>query len=402
MKFGYFHFHNNMNKTFLTLALACLTGIAAHAQYSGNGYYRIKNATTERYMSLCDNKSTGVSVVSTTVDAGALVTKRNTDDIITDPGSIFYIFGVSGDQYNISAQGHELYNIIHYYIKLTALTDGTYRAWQIDKSQPLWLSDRNNRPADNESYVDTKTSTTQRWYILPVNETDNYIGVKPIFESNGKYYATFFAEFPFSFASSGMRALYINGIQSDGIATYKCIDGVVPAKTPVIIECSSQSPADNKLKIESSSPAAITDNLLTGVYFGMGVRSSDHFNSTPFDATSMRVLGLTADGSLAINSEDTYMADVMTKVGANYDYTYPVIKAIPHNTAYVKVNADTPAELKLFEYGNVDGIEDINVDNNESSDIYGLDGTLIRKNASSVEGLPHGIYLYRGKKVVVK
>ncbi len=391
-----------MNKTFLTLALACLTGIAAHAQYSGNGYYRIKNATTERYMSLCDNKSTGVSMVSTTVDAGALVTKRNTDEILTDPGSVFYIYNVSDDQYNISAQGHELYNIIHYYIRLTALNDGTYRAWQIDQSQPLWLSDRNNNPTADQSYVDTKTSTTQRWYIMPVNEADNYIGVNPIFECNGKYYATFFAEFPFSFASSGMRAFYINGIQNNGVATYKYISGIVPAKTPVIIECSSQSPADNKLKIESSSPAAITDNLLTGVYFGMGVRASDHFNSTPFDATTMRVLGMASDGSLAINSDDTYMADIMTKEGTTYNYTYPTIKAIPHNTAYVSVDASTPAVLKLFEEGNVDGIEDISVDDSASADVYALDGTLVRKNASSTEGLPHGIYFYKGKKVVVR
>ncbi len=391
-----------MNKIFLTLALACLTGIAAHAQYSSNGYYRIKNATTERYMSLCDNKSTGVSMVSTTVDAGALVTKRNIDEILTDPGSVFYIYNVSDNQYNISAQGHELYNIIHYYIRLTALNDGTYRAWQIDQSQPLWLSDRNNNPTADQSYVDTKTSDTQRWYIMPVNEADNYIGVNPIFECNGKYYATFFAEFPFSFASSGMRAFYINGLHDNGIATYKYINGIVPAKTPVIIECSSQSPADNKLKIESSSPAAITDNLLTGVYFGMGVRASDHFNSTPFDATTMRVLGMASDGSLAINSEDTYMADIMAKEGTTYNYTYPTIKAIPHNTAYVSVDADTPAVLKLFEDGNVDGIEDISADDSASADIYALDGTLVRKNASSMEGLPHGIYLYKGRKVVVR
>jgi len=89
-------------------------------------------------------------------------------------------------------------------------------------------------------------------------------------------------------------------------------------------------------------------------------------------------------------------------VGTTYNYTYPTIKAIPHNTAYVSVDASTPTVLKLFEEGNVDGIEDISVDDSASADIYALDGTLVRKKASSTEGLPHGIYLYKGKKVVVR
>ena len=393
-----------MNKTILSIALACFSGIAAHAQYGGNGYYRIQNVVTQRYMSLSDNHSQGVDITSTTVDAGALVTKRNIDEVVADPGTIFYIQNVSGTDYNISAQGANLHDMINYYVKLTALNDGSYRAWQIDHSQPLFLSDRNNYPEDDQSYVDTRTSTTQRWYIKPVNTTDTYMGVKPMFEYDGKYYTTFFADFAFSFASTGMRALYINKIQSSGTATYKVIDGVVPAKTPVIIECSSASPADNKLQIETASPAAITDNLLTGVYFGMGVRSSDHFNCTPFDASTMRVLGLAEDGSLAINNADTYMADIMTKVGSNYDYTYPVVKAIPHNTAYLRVDAATPTELKLFADGDPAGIVDVNGgDNNTSAGtIYNLNGMVVRQSATSTTGLPSGVYVFKGKKVVVK
>ncbi len=398
-----FSFKDNMNKTITSIVLACFSGLAAHAQLNGNGYYRIQNVVTERYMSLSDNHSQGVDITSTTVDAGALVTRRDVDVVTIDPGTVFYIRNVSDNEYNISAQGANLHDMISYYVKLTALNDGSYRAWQIDHSQPIFLSDRNNYPEDEQSYVDTKTSTTQRWYIKPVNTTDNYIGVKPKFEHNGKYYTTFFADFAFSFASTGMRALYINKIQGNGTATYKYIEGTVPAETPVIIECSSESPADNILQIETTSPAAITDNLLTGVFFGMGVRSSDHFNCTPFDASIMRVLGLTEDGSLAINNAETYMADIMTKVGSNYDYTYPVVKAIPHNTAYVKVDATTPAELKLFEDGDPAGIVDINGNSDISAGtIYNLNGMVVRKSATSTAGLPSGIYVFKGKKVVVK
>ena len=37
-----------------------------------------------------------------------------------------------------------------------------------------------------------------------------------------------------------------------------------------------------------------------------------------------------------------------------------------------------------------------------SSNIYSLDGRIVRRNASSLEGLSKGIYVYQGKKVVVK
>lgn len=38
----------------------------------------------------------------------------------------------------------------------------------------------------------------------------------------------------------------------------------------------------------------------------------------------------------------------------------------------------------------------------EVADIYGMDGRLVRKNAASLEGLPKGLYIMNGKKMVVK
>lgn len=394
-----------MKKLIFSIALACISGLTAHAQFTSNGYYRIKNATTQRYMSLCDNHSRGVHVASTSVDAGALVTKKNFNEVLTDPGTVFYIENVSGTNYNISSQGANVYNMIQYYIRLTKLNDGTYRAWQKDNSsgQIIILSDENDYFYGKDiSYVNSLTKDAQKWYILPVNTEENYLGVKPNIEANGKYYATFFAETPFSFASSGMRALYISELKSSGAAIYKEIKGIVPAKTPVIIECSSKDPAKNKLKIEATSPSSIKDNLLTGIYFGLGMKATSHYNCTAFDAKSMRVLGLSKDGSLELNNEDTYMADIMIKIGSNYEYTYPYIKAIPHNTAYVKVSSSVPAHLKLFAEGDpAAGINDIEYTDDKPATIYNINGMMVREKATSTEGLPKGIYIFKGKKVVI-
>lgn len=407
MEIGYFLCYKDylMKKLIFSIALACISGLTAHAQFNGKGYYRIKNAVTQRYMSLCDNHSRGVHLASTSVDAGALVTKKNFNEVVTDPGTVFYIENVSGANYNISSQGANVYNMIQYYIRLTKATDGTYTAWQVDNGQVIVLSDENDFfEGEDVSFVNSLTKTTQKWYILPVNTEENYLGVKPNIEANGKYYATFFAETPFSFASSGMRALYISELKSSGAAIYKEIKGIVPAKTPVIIECSSKDPAKNKLKIEATSPSSIKDNLLTGVYFGLGMKATSHYNCTAFDAKSMRVLGLSKDGSLELNNEDTYMADIMIKIGSNYEYTYPYIKAIPHNTAYVKVSSSVPAHLKLFKESDpAAGINDIEYTDDKPATIYNINGMVVREKATSTEGLglPKGIYIFKGKKVVI-
>ncbi len=393
-----------MSKLILSAIIACLSGLTAHAQFNGKGYYRVQNAETERYMSLCDNHSTGVDIASTSVDAGALVTKKNLDEVITDPGTIFYIENVSGNSYNISAQGSNVYNMIKYYINLTKLNNGTYRAWQTDHGQVLFLSDENDFfYGEDQSYVQTINQTYKNWKILPIDQESNYLSVSPKIKSGDKYYTTFFAEFPFSL-SEGMKAYYITQVKDNGVAIYKEITGIVPGKTPVIIECTSADAASNKLKIETTSPASIKDNLLKGVYFGMGVRETAHFNCTPFDATNMRVLGVDENGKLVLNNADTYMADIKTKkYVAAYTYEYPIVKAIPHNTAYVPVNSSIPAELKLYAEGDLAGIVEINSnDNNKPANIYNMNGMIIRTKATSTDGLPQGVYIFKGKKIVVK
>ena len=79
------------------------------------------------------------------------------------------------------------------------------------------------------------------------------------------------------------------------------------------------------------------------------------------------------------------------------------MKAIPHNTAYVAVNAATPTELKLYADGDPAGIVEINQeDSNKPAKIYNLKGMIVKEAATSTEGLPEGIYVFKGKKVVVK
>ena len=98
----------------------------------GAGYYRVKNVSTGRYMSLSDDHSRGVNIASTSADCGAMATSSVWEDISHDPGSVFYLDHISGESYNVVGQGTSLYSIIQYYIYLSPV--GKYwKAWQEDK-----------------------------------------------------------------------------------------------------------------------------------------------------------------------------------------------------------------------------------------------------------------------------
>ena len=48
------------------------------------------------------------------------------------------------------------------------------------------------------------------------------------------------------------------------------------------------------------------------------------------------------------------------------------------------------------------GVSNILIDANAAANVYTVDGRLVRKNAKSLTGLPKGLYIVAGKKVVVK
>lgn len=393
-----------MKKITLLLLLACISIGTMRAQVKGNGYYRVQNVITGRYMSLTTEETRGISMQSTTVDASALLTKKNWDDISTDPGTIFYIENKGGDQYNIIGQGSSLYKIINYYIRLKYYESANvYRAWQSKSGGTVYLSDEHKYTLGKDTgYVDNNTNATLNWKITAVDNVDNYLGVKPTISANGKYYASYYAGFPFSVASPNMKVYYISSIdEKEGTATYKELTGIIPASTPVIIECGSKNPAENKLKPELTNPTAVKDNIMKGVYFCAGLRRTAHFTSTKFEPTTMRLLSVDENGSLVFNNDEANAYTVMIKEGTSRPYKYPYIKAVPHNTGYLPVSANCPKSLKLVK--ETTDISNITLGNdNKPANVYNMEGKIVKENATSVEGLPEGIYIFKNKKYVVK
>lgn len=388
-----------MKKRLFLLLLGCATMLGAQAQLNGAGYYRVKNVTSGRYMSLSDNQSRGVDFNSCTADCGAMQTSKIMDNIYSDPGSIFYLDHISGVSYNVVGQGTSLHDIINYYIYISPV-GSYYKIYQEQKGQRITLSDFDDVEED-ESYVATTGGKTT-WYITPLNTTDNYIGVKPTISVGDKHYAAVFTGYPYTLGA-GMKAYYINKvIEEEGVVIIKELTGTIPAKTPVLIECSFTDISMNQITPVLNSVAVPSDNVAKGVYFCLGDRWSAHYNSTKFDPSTMRVLSLNTYGNLAVSTSTQNLKTVMIEPrGA--DGKHLTVTAIPANSWYIPVSSSAPSELKLVtaeQYAT--GIKDITVKPASLYNVYTLEGVQIKKNATSISGLHQGIYIINGKKVVIK
>lgn len=388
-----------MKKRLFLLLLGCATMLGVQAQLSGAGYYRVKNVSTGRYMSLSDDHSRGVDFNSCTADCGAMQTSKIMDNIYSDPGSIFYLDHIDGVSYNVVGQGTSLHDIINYYIYISPV-GSYYKIYQEQKGQRVTLSDFDDVEED-ESYVATTGGKTT-WYITPLNTTDNYIGVKPTISVGDKHYAAVFAGYPYTLGT-GMKAYYINKvIENEGVVIIKELTGTIPAKTPVLIECSSTDISKNQITPVLNSDAVPSDNLAMGVYFCLGDRWSAHYNSTKFDPSTMRVLSLNTYGNLAVSTSTQNLKTVMIEPrGA--DGKHLTVTAIPANSWYIPVSSSAPSELKLVtaeQYAT--GIKDITVKPASLYNVYTLEGVQIKKNATSISDLHQGIYIINGKKVVIK
>ena len=314
-------------KRILFVVFSLLFSLGSFAQLNGDGYYRVKNVASGRYITVRDNRGS-VNVGTTSADMGAVDLYKGFDLVESEPASVLYIDNVGDNNYKFHSQGTDTYEIIGYYLKLKENSDGSYKAYQGNSMMIMYLGD-----GETTSVVDSKLVTNAKgqyrdWYILPISSSseDNFFGVKPEIKIQDSYYASFYASFPFRVNSEDMKVYFINKVDN-GVAVFKEIEsGEVPAGTPVFIKCLSESPSKNRLDIGANKASSLNDNKLSGVYFCN--KSTAHRNLTAYNPETMRVLGTTADGKLAY-------------VKADYDY-------LPANRSYLTVPAGSPDVIKVI------------------------------------------------------
>lgn len=310
-----------MKKFLLTIAVL-FASLPVLAQLSGDGYYRVQNYMSKRYVYITDDKGK-LNYATTSADMYAIQLWKDFEKASCDPATVCYIKNVDGVKYDIQAQGTGIYNIVEAYVRLRA-SNGVYYAYASKEGITKYLGDGEQADTERGVMSDGTSGDWRKWYIVPINLNDGqYFGVKPVMQNGGNYYTSYYTSFPYSFASSGMKAMYVAKI-GYGMAVVKEISGVVPAATPVILQCSSDKPVNNKLNIGGTG-TAVSGNMLKGVYFNNPMKT--HYNRVAYDAKTMRMLGVMSDGSLGF-------------VTSSIDF-------VPANNAYLSVPEGTPAELKI-------------------------------------------------------
>ncbi len=313
--------------------------LAAQAQLTGDGYYRVKSSKQGRYARVLDNRGS-INYQTTDADLGALCTQRSWDIVVSDPGSIIYFKKIKGPNgYDFQSQGTGSYEIIQYAVQVEDMGDNKYWCYASNNVATKYLADEiiyawaDEETKERGRFVTNVNISTQSeyldWDVIPVTTGDNYFGLAPTVSAGGSYYQTFYAAFPFTFFSEGMEAYYVDNInEATGKVHIKEITGGVPASTPVIIKSAAQETKNNKLNVGASASGSASGNKLTGVYFCYP-DAGNHTNVKVYDPATMRVLGTASDGSLAFVKATN-------------------LKYIPSNTAYIKVSPSAPDVLKVI------------------------------------------------------
>lgn len=352
-----------------------------------DGFYHIKNADTGRYISLNDTEPANYPVSqSGTVNMAGIRTYLNYDTVAVSPSCVIFVKQMGDGTYDLQGQGSSLYELSsnRFTVNIAAAGNETYILSGTYSGFYKELMDRS--PSDEDGYIQgSGASGMNKWIFLPINTSDEYIGIRPdIKTANGGYFGTIYAGFNFKFASEGMTAFYVNSAGGAKFEYEEIKDGVIPAGVPVIVRCNSANPEDNKIEPVIGSYNFKGNNLLGGVYCSL-VGVAGHTNATPYNPGTMRVLGLDSKGDIAfINAKNRPELLVVDKYGAQY---------LRGNKAYLKVN---PGDADVMTIGG-SGINDIkSVDNTTA--IYTLTGVRLPENMAPKAG----IYIQNGKKVIIK
>lgn len=362
-----------MRRLLLLLILFFVT-LYASAQFTEDGFYRVRNVGSQRFVYVEDN--TG-SVIYGDMDAdmGAVSLYRDPERVISEPAAVIYIKQYSDKEFDLMSQGTGVLSLIGYKVQVFGASDGKYQVYAEGK----YLCDSDNSDRE-KGMLNTKSKNYKeddcKWNIYPLTDSDYYFGIAPSVHVGEKFFKPFYADFGFSFESSGMKVWTVSEIREDAVIVAELNSEIIADNTPVIIECSSNITSDNKLNLYKSQGHAPEHNLLKGVYFNNELRSKKSKDAkTPFDPATMRVLGVMTDGRLG------YVLSDQPNLAAN--------------ESYLVVPEGTPEELPVMTAEEYEaGVHEISL--SEENVIYDLAGRRLEKIYRP------GIYIVNHRKVLYR
>ena len=380
-------------KRFVLLFLTSLFAAGSYAQsLPASGFYRIKNVKSGRYITIIDNYG-ALDIKGKKADLSALRTFPDINKQTSNPGSVIYMKYENSDHFDLQGQGTGARDIVGYPIQVHANNDGPYWAYASSNGVSLYLKEvydewsEFSQMGEYGMLMTAELSATDKSFkfdIIPLSSSnnDNYFGLNPDVTVGSASYKSFYVGFAFKTVSPGMNVYYVSTVdKAKAVAVYEEITGTVPAATPVFVKCSSTDQSANRLDFTYSSPAAVSGNQLQGVYFCNTpdeASSEEHRMFVEYDESTMRVLGKTSGGQLGfIKAPNSALFIEGSK------------KYIPANTAYLKVDASTPAELTLVSKSEYEAGSAVTVTARSYTRVYGDANPTFEYDASgTLNGTP--------------
>ena len=408
------------------------------AQFSGEGFYRIKNrGEAGRYISIENDKvseeskkisfSSGKSV-SASVEA--LKAVRNKE---YNPGTVIYVSGTTS-ALTLEAQGMNTDELLEKFgysgYKLKESSKGelntTYQGMQIDL-----IDFGYDYPVKKDAFCAVATlnfiatnslGSYALWDFKKIDNENEYFGIYPNegIQIGSKYYTTLFTSFAYQLRE-GMKAYYIdqhiydtNHVKEPIARLQEITSGKIPAATPVIIECSSNNVADNKVTLLNETLSPISGNELKGrVFCFIPTQYEDQNmkNALEFNKNTMRVLGLVDIERDNSNGKITGAKLALVNEASNtYNNSLALNNGyIPANKVYLPISSSDAAAtangIKLLlpdDYAAATSISKVTYEDKPVQEgVYTLTGIKV-KDTNSTDNLPSGIYIINGKKQVIK
>ena len=287
--------------TFVLMALLSVFGVKTSAQnYQPleNGYYRIHNAVTGRYIAVHDNKDNSNrngGTINMDLGAIALISESEAQ---TDPGSIIFLEKRGNMYYNLKAQGTDIYQIINRSEANFSITYAGDRGGKPTYSAVIRATSSGGSATayldDEGGWLGIDNSAASAWFVEPITSGDG-LTINATLKDDETYFKSFYSSFAYQLPS-GVTAYYAKGYDSEGKANMVQIKNKVPAATPVILASQSSSYILTPI---NESVSAVSGNTLKGVYFNINSKSHNgmftHKNQTAIDPSKMRIFDYDGD-----------------------------------------------------------------------------------------------------------
>ena len=190
-----------------------------------------------------------------------------------------------------------------------------------------------------------ENDASYHWVVTPITELskDFCFGAMPSPKTKdeaGKYYTTMYTKFPYR-CLDGVKAYVVSSVDATAhkVVLSEIKSGEVPSITPVVLECTSTKPVENRLLPLVEEPAAIDgDNLLNYEIWLKDENKTEDKYRTKFDSQTMLVLSNDELAFKNVNNTDVLAGGT----GQTGTLTY-----IANNTCYLTVDSKMTEATKF-------------------------------------------------------